>query len=330
MSNSKLATVKVPASTSNYSSYRDYKISKITVHHMAGVLTAKECGRVFQASGRGASAHYGIGSDGKIGQYVDEAYAAWADGNRTSNHKSVTIETANSSRGGSWPVSAKSLQLLIELCADIAMRNNLGKLVVGKNLTYHSMYCSTTCPGNYLRSKMQYIADEANKIITGVSKPTATTTTLYRVRKTWADAKSQIGAFASLTNAKNLAKKNSGYEVYDASGKVMYDPAATDTPASTTPAKKSTTEIAKEVIAGKWGNGDARKKKLAAAGYDYNTVQAKVNELLAPKVSKKSTTAIAKEVIAGKWGNGADRKKRLTSAGYDYNAVQKKVNELLK
>jgi len=67
-----------------------------------------------------------------------------------------------------------------------------------------------------------------------------------------------------MTNAKNLAKKNSGYEVYDASGKVMYDPAATDTPASTTPAKKSTTEIAKEVIAGKWGNGDARKKKLAA------------------------------------------------------------------
>ena len=104
----------------------------------------------------------------------------------------------------------------------------------------------------------------------------------------------------------------------------------TATPAKgTKSAKKSTTEIAKEVIAGKWGNGETRKQKLKAAGYDYNAVQAKVNELLAPS-KKKSTTEIAKEVIAGKWGNGADRKKRLKAAGYDADAVQKKVNELLK
>lgn len=44
--------------------------------------------------------------------------------------------------------------------------------------------------------------------------------------------------------------------------------------------KKSTTEIAKEVIAGKWGNGNDRKQKLTAAGYDYAAVQAKVNQLL--------------------------------------------------
>ena len=44
--------------------------------------------------------------------------------------------------------------------------------------------------------------------------------------------------------------------------------------------KKSTTEIAKEVLAGKWGNGDARKKKLQAAGYDYNAVQKEVNRLM--------------------------------------------------
>ena len=104
-----------------------------------------------------------------------------------------------------------------------------------------------------------------------------------------------------------------------------------ETKVTTKPAaKKSTTEIAKEVIAGKWGTGSTRKKKLEAAGYNYSTVQAKVNELLSKKTtSKKSTTEIAKEVIAGKWGNGADRKKRLQAAGYDYNAVQKKVNQLL-
>lgn len=44
--------------------------------------------------------------------------------------------------------------------------------------------------------------------------------------------------------------------------------------------KKSNKEIAKEVIAGKWGNGEDRKKRLKAAGYDYNAVQKIVNELL--------------------------------------------------
>lgn len=164
MSNSKLATVKVPALSSNYTKGRNYKISKITVHHMAGKLTAKQCGRVFQAKGRCTSAHYGVGSDGKIGLYVDEKNAAWTDGNRTSNHKSVTIEVANSKTGGQWLVSDKSIKLLIKLVADIAKRNNLGKLVSGKNLTWHSMYASTSCPGPYLRSKMKYIAQEANKI----------------------------------------------------------------------------------------------------------------------------------------------------------------------
>lgn len=95
---------------------------------------------------------------------------------------------------------------------------------------------------------------------------------------------------------------------------------------------KSTEEIAKEVIAGKWGNGDERKQKLTKAGYDYAAVQAKVNELCnttkAP--AKKTNEQIAKEVVAGKWGNGAERKKRLTEAGYDSAAIQKIVNRLLK
>ena len=44
--------------------------------------------------------------------------------------------------------------------------------------------------------------------------------------------------------------------------------------------KKTVDEIAREVISGKWGNGDERKKKLAVAGYDYAAVQARVNKLL--------------------------------------------------
>lgn len=97
--------------------------------------------------------------------------------------------------------------------------------------------------------------------------------------------------------------------------------------ASSTP-KKTVDQIAREVIAGKWGNGDTRKQKITSAGYDYNAVQAKVNQLLGGS-NKKSIDTIAKEVIQGKWGNGQDRKNRLTKAGYDYNAVQKRVNQLL-
>ncbi len=94
---------------------------------------------------------------------------------------------------------------------------------------------------------------------------------------------------------------------------------------------KTLSEVAQEVLNGKWGNGEERKKKLTDAGYDYNKVQAEVNKLVngttAP--AKKSNEEIAREVIAGKWGNGADRKKRLTDAGYNYSAIQKIVNKLI-
>ena len=103
--------------------------------------------------------------------------------------------------------------------------------------------------------------------------------------------------------------------------------------ASTTTSSTSKTieELAKEVIAGKWGNGEDRKQRLTAAGYNYSLIQAKVNELMGAKttVSSKSIDELAQEVIQGKWGNGEERKNRLISAGYDYSAVQAKVNELM-
>lgn len=93
--------------------------------------------------------------------------------------------------------------------------------------------------------------------------------------------------------------------------------------------KKTVEEIAKEVIAGKWGSGSARKKALKNAGYDPAAVQAKVNELLTAE-KKANLDKIAREVIAGKWGSGSARKKALKKAGYDAAEVQKRVNELLK
>ena len=145
MAVSSLATVKLPAYSGNYTKGRSKKIEKITVHHMAGIMSAEQCGKIWQTKGRKGSSHYGIGNDGRIGNYVDENNTAWTDSNWNSNCKSVTIETSNNATGGDWTVSDKALNSLIKLVADIAKRNNLGTLVPGKNLTWHSMYAKTTC-----------------------------------------------------------------------------------------------------------------------------------------------------------------------------------------
>ena len=93
------------------------------------------------------------------------------------------------------------------------------------------------------------------------------------------------------------------------------------------PEDKTIDELAQEVIDGKWGNGEDRRKRLEEAGYDYDKVQDKVNSILS--IPKKSIETLAREVIEGKWGNGTERKNKLEKAGYDYNKVQDKVNELL-
>ena len=183
MIKSNLVNVNVPAYEGNYTKGRSgRKIEAITIHHMAGRLTAEQCGKIFQKVGRYGSSHYGIGYDGRIGQYVDEADTAWTNSNWDSNCKSVTIETSDNDN--SWYVNDTTLNSLIKLVADIAKRNNLGTLVPGKNLTWHSMFTSTSCPGDYLRSKMQYIADEANKINCGSSVPSSNEVNVYYRVKT--------------------------------------------------------------------------------------------------------------------------------------------------
>ncbi len=164
--------IKSPLATEIYAAYEGNftygrsgrKIEAITIHHMAGVLSAKRCGELFQTPGRNGSSHYGIGKDGEIACYVGEENTAWTNSNWDSNCKSVTIETSNAQYGGNWYVSDKVLNQLIKLVADIAKRNNLGKLVRGKNLTWHSMFYKTECPGPYLLSKIDYIIEQANKI----------------------------------------------------------------------------------------------------------------------------------------------------------------------
>lgn len=87
--------------------------------------------------------------------------------------------------------------------------------------------------------------------------------------------KVQVGAYSVKANASAMADKlkKAGFDTYITTkgGTAV---------AAEAPAKKSVDEIAREVIAGKWGNGATRKQKLTAAGYDYSAVQKRVNELL--------------------------------------------------
>lgn len=143
------------------------KIDKIFLHHMAGNLTVKQCGNVFKT--REASAHYGV--NGKnIGCYVDESDTAWHCGNYKYNQRSIGIELANDQgASGKWHVSNNTIETAIQLIADICKRNGIKRLNytgdLKGNLCMHCWVASTACPGPYLKSKFQFIADEVNKLL---------------------------------------------------------------------------------------------------------------------------------------------------------------------
>lgn len=144
---------------------RKAKIDKITIHHMAGNLSVETCGNVFQ--NRSASANYGIGTDGRVGMYVEEANRSWCSSNSANDNRAVTIEVANDEIGGNWHISDAAMAKLIDLCVDICKRNGIAKLNFtgdkSGNLTMHKWFTATACPGPYLESKFPYIADEVNK-----------------------------------------------------------------------------------------------------------------------------------------------------------------------
>ena len=164
MSNSPLVdfTLISPNSTNP----RNKKISKITIHHMAGKLTVEQCGNTFLPTSRQASSNYAVDTNGRVGMYVEEKNRSWASSSRENDHMAVTIEVANDG-GANWHVSDKALEKTIDLCVDICKRNDIKELVFTGdktgNLTMHKYFANTNCPGAYLESKFPYIAAEVNK-----------------------------------------------------------------------------------------------------------------------------------------------------------------------
>ena len=166
MGYSSLAQSFMPAHSNNYSNGRSgYKICKITPHHMAGKLTAKRCGELFQDPNRQASANYGIGYNGEIICYVDEQNRAYTSSNRTNDCQAITIEVANSQNGGDWPISEASWNSLVNLCVDICKRYEFRLVYDGTpngSLTRHNMFAATSCPGPYLQSRFEELANTVN------------------------------------------------------------------------------------------------------------------------------------------------------------------------
>lgn len=145
-------------------------IKGVAIHCMAGNLTVESCGALFQR--REASSHYGIGSDGRVGQYVDEKDRAWCTSNAI-DHYLVTIEVANTKAAEPYPVSDAAYKTLIDLLVDICQRNGIQKLLwqadkslMGQwgeqNMVVHRWTANKSCPGNWLYEHHGQIAAEVN------------------------------------------------------------------------------------------------------------------------------------------------------------------------
>lgn len=270
----------------NHSGQRTHSIDRITPHCVVGQLSAESICGCFTSPSRQASCNYGIGMDGRVSLCVEEKNRSWCSSSNANDQRAVTIECA-SDKTEPHAMNSKVYDSLVKLCTDICRRNGKKKLLwLGDRnktlnytpksdemvLTVHRWFANKSCPGDWLYARLGDLAAKVTAALGSSSEPKPASQ-LYRVRKTWADSKSQKGAFSVLANAKKCADSNKGYSVFDGNGKKVY-------PADSSGTKKSIDAIAREVIRGDWGNGDERRKKLTAAGYDYSAVQKKVNELL--------------------------------------------------
>ena len=320
----------------NHSGQRTHSIDRITPHCVVGQCSVETLGNIMYPTSRQASCNYGIGPDGRVGMYVEEKNRSWCSSSNANDQRAITIECA-SDTFHPYAMNDKVYATLITLCTDICRRNGKKKLLwfADKNkslayspkqdemvLTVHRWFANKSCPGDWLYSRLGDVAAKVTVNLSSASTPTTTPST----SKTTEEVAEEViaGKWGNGEDRKQrLTAAGYNYSLIQAKVNELMG-------AKTTVSSKSIDELAREVIQGKWGNGEERKNRLISAGYDYSAVQAKVNELMGGIKSTKSVDQLAREVIYGYWGNGQDRKNRLTAAGYDYSAVQNRVNELLK
>ena len=247
MSNSSLATYKLLSP--NHSGQRTMPIDRITPHCVVGQLSAAGICGCFTSSSVQASCNYGIGKDGDIGLCVEEKNRSWCTSSNANDQRAVTIECA-SDRTDPYAFTDKCYNSLVNLCIDICKRNGKKKLIwFGDKtkalnyspksdemiLTVHRWFAAKSCPGNWMYARMGDLANKVTARLSGESIDTSTSTSsstkYYRVRKTWSDEKSQLGAYTILQNAKDNCPV--GYSVFDESGKAVYTPHPSNNSSST-------------------------------------------------------------------------------------------------
>lgn len=152
---------------------RNQPITKITVHHMAGVCSVEDFGNIVAPTSRQMSANYAIGNDGRIGLFCPEADRSWCSASPWNDHRAITIEVSNSSVGGDWPIGTKAYNSLIKLCVDICKRNGIKKLYFdgtqNGSLTFHYMFASTACPGPWMKNHANDLCNKVNAQLNGSS-----------------------------------------------------------------------------------------------------------------------------------------------------------------
>lgn len=158
---------------------RQQPITKITVHHMAGVMSVEQFGNVVANPAREMSANYAIGNDGRIGLFCEEKDRSWCSSSPWNDHRAITIEVSNSAYGDAsgWPIGEAAYNSLIKLCVDICKRNGIKKLTFtggsDGSLTYHYMFNATACPGPWMRNHTKDLCDKVNAQLTeSTPKPT--------------------------------------------------------------------------------------------------------------------------------------------------------------
>lgn len=172
MSNSPL--VDYTRISPNKNSPRNHKIDTITIHCVVGQCTVETLGNIFAPTSRQASSNYGVGTDGKIGMYVEEKDRSWCSSSAANDNRAVTIEVASDTKHP-YAVNDRAFAALLDLVTDICKRNGIKKLVWstkkadrmnhknGCNMTVHRDYANKSCPGDYLYNRHGEIAAEVNR-----------------------------------------------------------------------------------------------------------------------------------------------------------------------
>lgn len=194
---------------------------RIVIHNTANDAPAVNEISYMKNNNYEVSYHYAV-DDKEIVQGIPENRNAWAsgDGHGNGNMKGIHIEICYSLSGGSRFDAAE--KNAAEFTAYLLKKYGWGIDKVTKHQDYDGKYC----PHRTLDRGWSRFIDMVKSYMGQAEKPaTAPVEELYRVRKSWTDSASQIGAFKELSNAKAACK--AGYKVFNSKGVVVYEPTAT-------------------------------------------------------------------------------------------------------